>query len=35
MILKTLNKIIYRFTLNYILNLVKLLNLTIINLIIN
>ena len=35
MTLKTLNKIVYRFISNYMLNLVKLLNLTVINLIIN
>ena len=35
MTLKTLNKIIYRFISNYMLNLIKLLSLTIINPIIN
>ena len=35
MTLKTFNEIVYKFTLNYILNLIKLLNLTIINFIIN
>ena len=35
MILKTFNKIVYKFIFNYILNLVKLLSLTIINFIIN
>ena len=35
MTLKTLNKIVYKFIFNYILNLIKLLSLTVINLIIN
>ena len=35
MTLKIFNKIVYKFTLNYILNLVKSLNLIIINFIIN
>ena len=35
MTLKTFNKIVYKFIFNYILNLIKLLNLTVINSIIN
>ena len=35
MTLKTLNEIVYKFTFNYVLNLVKLLSLTVIDFIIN
>ena len=35
MILKIFNEIVYKFIFNYILNLIKLLNLTVINFIIN